>query len=163
MSDNSVSWNDVSPTIEQTEEQFFGEWLGLEQRFGEYGPPGFSEQIKPARFPAIFGHNGEVDVRFTLYRSEDGLLLGIHGCYLDEFDNNIQKPFHFMVHPDHQRQGIGTMMADYLRERFQRENGIDMTFEQSFRGTTYTIPGAGIVNKYVRNAYEQMNNGDTGV
>lgn len=82
------TWENVSPSIEQTQENFFSEWAGIERKFGEFGAPGYSEQTITVRnFAAIFGHSDPVDVRFTLYRGEDGLLLCIHGCYLE---NGIQ-------------------------------------------------------------------------
>jgi hypothetical protein len=162
MSDEIISWNNVSPSIEQTQESFFGEWFGLEQKFGEFGSPGFSEQTLPARFPGIFGHNNTVNVRFTLFRGDDGQLLCVHGCYIDEYDNNLQKPFIWNVHPDHQRQGIGTMMANFIRARYIRENGTEFTFEQSLRDVTYTLPSANFTNKFVGNAYRQINDQNAG-
>ena len=162
MSDEIMSWNDVSPSIEQTQENFFGEWASFERKFGEFGSPGFTEQMFPARFPGIFGHNNTVNVRFTLFRGDDGQLLCVHGCYIDEYDNNLQKPFIWSVHPDHQRQGLGTMMADFVAARYKRENGTEFTFEQSLRNVTYTLPSANFANKYVKNAYNRINNTNTG-
>lgn len=150
MSDNSNVWENVSPTIEQTQENFFSEWVGIEKKFGEFGEPGFSEQTITVRnFAGIFGHNDPVDVRFTLYRGDDGLLLCIHGCYIE---NGTQKPFVFNVHPDHQRQGIGTIMANFIIARFEEENSKPFTYNDSWHGVTYTLPSANFANKYATNA-----------
>jgi GNAT superfamily N-acetyltransferase len=152
MSNQNSSWENVTPSYEQTEENFFQEWAFFEQKFGEFGEPGFSEQTLPARFPGIFGHNDSVDVRFTLYRGEGGELLGVHGCYID---NGIQKPFIINVHPDHQRQGIGTLMADYIIARYKDENNSEFTYEESWRNVIYTQPSANFANKYATNVYSQ--------
>lgn len=154
MSNASAPWQEVSSSIERTEENFFQEWFSLEQKFGEFGTPGFSEQTLPARFPGIFGHNNTVNVRFTLYRGEDGLLLCVHGCYIED---GIQKPFIFNVHPDHQRQGIGTMVANYIITRFEEEKNSEFNYEDSWRNVTYTEPSANFVNKYAKWAYDQKN------
>lgn len=148
MSDNSSTWQDVSAGYEQTQEGFFQEWAFFEQKFGEFGNPGFSEQILPGRFPGIIGHNNEVNIRFTLYRGEDGQLLCVHGCYIED---GIQKPFIFHVHPDCQRQGIGTTVANYIISRFEQENNSEFTYEQSWRNVVYTQPSANFANKYAKN------------
>jgi len=158
MSNENLSWENVTSNYETTEEQFFNEWAFFEQKFGEFGTPGFSERTLPARFPSIFGHNDSVNVRFTLYRAEDGQLLFVHGCYIDENDNNLQKPFVWNAHPDHQRQGLGTMMANHIKARYEQENNQDFTYEQSLRNTAYNTAGANFANKYVNNVYEQKNN-----
>jgi hypothetical protein len=158
MSDNSSTWQDVSAGYEQTQEGFFQEWAFFEQKFGEFGEPGFTEQTHPARFPGIFGHNDSVDVRFTLYRGEDGQLLFVHGCYIDVNDNNLQKPFVWNAHPDYQRQGIGTMVANYIKSRYEQENGTEFTYSESLSGTKYNAAGANFANKFVNNAYSEKNN-----
>ncbi len=152
MSNLNTSWENATPSYEQTEENFFQEWAFFEQKFGEFGEPGFAEQTHPARFPGIFGHNNSVDVRFTTYRGEDGQLLCVHGCYID---NGIQKPFIMNVHPDHQRQGIGTAVTDFIIARYKDENQSEFTYEESWRNVVYTQPSANFVNKYANNVYSQ--------
>ena len=147
------AWENVSPSIEQTQENFFSEWSGIERKFGEFGAPGYSEQTITVRnFAAIFGHSDPVDVRFTLYRGEDGLLLCIHGCYLE---NGIQKPFIYNVHPDQQRQGIGTTVAQYIIARYEQEFGKPFSYTDSWQSVTYTLPSANFANKYATNALSQ--------
>lgn len=148
MATENTEWENVSPVIERTQEDFFGEWAALEQKFGELGAPGYSEQVIPVRFFDIFGHNDFVNIRFTLLRGDDGGLLCVHGCYIKE---GVQKPFLFNVHPDHQRQGIGTMVADYIIARFESENNKQFTYKESWGSDViYTPPSANFVNKYVQ-------------
>ena len=148
MTTENSTWENVSPSIEQTQENFFSEWAGIEGKFGEVGPTGYSEQTITVRnFAAIFGHNDPVDVRFTSYRNEDGVLLCIHGCYLED---GIQKPFVYNVHPDHQRQGIGTMVAKHIIARYEQEFGKPFSYTDSWQNVTYTLPSANFVNKYIQ-------------
>jgi hypothetical protein len=122
-------WENLNPTFEQTEERYFETWVKFEERFGEFGTPGFSEQTAPVKSPGLFGHDNYQDVRYTFYRGEQGELLFISGRYYDESD--IRHPFVYMSHPDHQRQGLGTKMALYLEEQFIAEEGHKYGFNES--------------------------------
>lgn len=113
-------WTDLTATFDQTEEMFFEGWDAFERRFGEYGTPGFTELVAPAK-STMFGHNDYQDVYYIFYRGEDGKLLFISGRFYDE--SNKRKPFIFMAHPDHQRQGLGTKMLNYIEENFIAEEG----------------------------------------
>lgn len=155
MSDQNTFWVGVSSNFEQPEEAYFREWAFLEQKFGEFGTPGFTEETHPGRFPGIFNHNDDVNIRFTLYRDENGKLIFVHGCYLDKNDNNTQKPFLWNSHPDYQRQGLGTMMANYVIERFKKENNKDFTYEKSLKDTIYNTASANFTNKFVNNIFNQ--------
>jgi GNAT superfamily N-acetyltransferase len=155
MSNVNQSWQEVSSGYEQPEEEYFREWIFFEQKFGEFGTPGFTELIVPARFPDIFGHNDNHDVRFTLYRGEDGLLLFVHGCWINE--DNVQKPFIWNAHPEYRRQGIGTMMANYIIERYKTENGEDFPYQESIQnGKKFNAATANFANKFIPNI--QANN-----
>jgi len=143
------SWQDLLPTLERTEESFFTTWSFFEGKFGEFGTPGFSKEVHPARFPHIFGHNNEINVDTFLYRGEDGKLLCVVAIYFNE-EQNIYKPFIFDVHPDHQRQGIGTKVADYILEQLENEEGVDFDYTTSWSDTTVTLASANFANKYVK-------------
>jgi|688.fasta_scaffold153279_4 GNAT superfamily N-acetyltransferase len=149
MINKNTSWQDLLPTFERTEESFFNTWDFFEGKFGEFGTPGFSEQILPARFPHIFGHNDELNVKVTLYRGEDGQLLCVVARYFNE-ENNIEKPFIFDVHPDYQRQGIGTKVADYVFEQIKDEAGEDFDYPKSWENIDLTLASANFANKYVK-------------
>lgn len=158
MNNKNFSWQDLTSSIELSQETVFGEWFAFEQKFGEKGEPGFTEQTIPVKSPGIFGHNYQVDVRFTLFRAEDGSLLCVHGCYIDQMDQNTQKPFIFHVHPDHQRQGVGTAVANYVIQRYEMENNKNFNYEKSWRNIQYTDPSANFANKYVNNIFIQNQN-----
>lgn len=117
---NSPLWETVKPTKpnHEPEVQFLG-WLGWEDRFGEYGEPGFSRFVRPTVASEFFGHGEPVDLTFTLYRGEDGLLLGIHAVYINE--EGMNRVFMMSVHPDHRRKGIATKMAKHLEQIFIQE------------------------------------------
>lgn len=119
---NNQVWQPLEPTKpnHDPEVQFLG-WLGWEDRFGEYGEPGFSRFTRPTVASEFFGHSNPVDLEFTLYRGEDGLLLGIHAIYID--DDGIQRNFIMTVHPDHRRKGIATKMAQHIERLFVAEKG----------------------------------------
>jgi GNAT superfamily N-acetyltransferase len=151
MSEERV-WEDVSPG---RDDLGFQDWLTWETAFGEFGEPGYSEKVVGIGAAHIFGHTSHVDVRFTLLRNYDGLLVCVHGCYID---NDIQKPFALLVHPDHQRQGIGTMVMDYVRERFEVERGHEFTYEESLRNNEFTTSTAAFANKYIKNIYSKESN-----
>jgi GNAT superfamily N-acetyltransferase len=124
-------WTDLTATFDQTEEMFFEGWDAFEGRFGEYGTPGFTELVAPAK-SNMFGHNEYQDVHYIFYRAEDGKLLFISGAYYDQSD--IRHPFIFMAHPDHRRQGLGTKMALYIEQKFIAEEASKYGFtDEEFR------------------------------
>lgn len=150
MNGENLSWENLVPNLEQTQESFFSTWAFFEGRFGEFGTPGFSKQTLPVRYPSIFGHNDEVNVKFTLYRGEEGQLLCVSGRYFNEA-NNIEKPFYLGVHPDYQRQGIATMVADYVIAEIEEENQTKLDYKKSWQNIDLTLASANFANKYVRN------------
>lgn len=149
-------WINLSPTYEQTEENYFENWDKFERKFGELGTPGFTEQTHSAK-STLFGHNNNVDIRYTLYRNEEGKLLFISGRYYDE--SNIRHPFVYMVHPDHQRQGLGTKMAVYLEEQFIAEEG----HKYGFTETEFTeMPRSQRASIVVSGIYQNAKSSDAG-
>lgn len=149
MINKNPSWQDLSSNLERSEESFFAAWNHFEAKFGEFGTPGFSKELHPAKFPHIFGHNNEITVETFLYRGEDGRLLCVVARYFNE-ELNIDKPFIFDVHPDYQRQGIGTKVADYILEQVENEHGADFDYPKSWGNLDLTEPSANFANKYVQ-------------
>lgn len=145
-------WDDMEPALTDDEINM-GYWDQVVNRYPS-GDPGFSEMIVQTQADR-FGHTDVVDVRYTFYRSETGELLAFNMSFIN--GEGYQKPFGLMVHPDHRRQGIGTLMVDYVRERFMNENGVDMDAEIAFRGERLTQASANFVNKYVNEDYEKRN------
>ena len=109
---NSPTWQSVEATkpTPAMQDQFAG-WLGWEDKFGEYGQPGFQTLNLAVTNTEFFGHNNPVDLEFHLLRGEDGLLLCINANYFDE--TGMIKPFIMRVHPDHQRKGIAKKVTEY--------------------------------------------------
>ena len=145
-------WENHSADVADVAE---GLWDQLEASWGKYGTPGFTEETRQVHAPGFFGTNEKVDVRFLAYRAEDGELLGLQGCYNDA--NGDQKNFAFMVNPNHRRKGIGTILVNYVRERYMRERGIDMDADVTFSNVLKTQSGATFVNKYVNDDYAKRN------
>jgi GNAT superfamily N-acetyltransferase len=153
MSDtNSSPWQNIEGTHPDVG---FNDWFVMENRWGEFGEPGFTQTIHPMTAPHMTGVEGQVSAKWTFYRGDDGSLLGVHACHIV---NGEQKPIFLMVHPDHQRQGIGTMIADYVITQYETERGKKFPYNEIW-GTLpadfYTAPSANFVNKYANNANGQ--------
>ena len=147
VSSKHIEWENISGNVEMSEETFFDQWMSLEQLFGEFGQPGYSEKIITGS-GGFFGDGNRVDVRYTLWRNESGKLLCVHGYYMKD---GIHIGITFKVHPDHQRQGIGTKMLLHVRDRHERETGETFTYNESLQGATMTAPVAAVINKVIAN------------
>jgi GNAT superfamily N-acetyltransferase len=153
MTENKKVWNDILPTVETPT---FGEWLAMENLFGEFGEPGLTQSVRPVISLSFFGHLDSVDVKFTIYRGADGELLCVHGKYVDE--ENLVRPFILMVHPDHQGQGIGTMVVEFLLKEHEEERGYRYTWEETYSKQNRVTPaGATFINKWANSVYEKEN------
>ena len=153
MSDNSNRvWQDLIGTHEELS---FGDWAAMEHVHGEFGEPGFTQTIRSMTAPHMTGTQGSVEATWTLYRGDNGALLGAHACHIVD---GVQKPILLLVHPDHQRQGIGTMMSNYIISKYEEKHGTDFSYDKSW-GTMspsfITAPTANFVNKYVKIVYEK--------
>lgn len=154
MDASKKTWTKLTANIELSEEQFFNEWFALETKFGEYGPPGITETYTNSRFPSINTIDNTADIRWTLYRAEDGKLVGLYGCYMNR--DNLEQAFNIMIHPDYQRQGIATRIIEHNIERHKREQGKQVDFEKVIPQTNrVTGPGVEFANKLVQNVYDQ--------
>lgn len=126
-------------------------WSDLEGRFSKFGVPGFSQTTMLIRAPHMLGHNLEQDVKVDLYRGNDGQLLCIYISYVE---NEIVKPFILIVHPDHQRQGIATMVINHSREQYAAEKGHQYNIEEGLININDMRPSQAIanwLNKYIEN------------
>lgn len=133
-------WDRINTTAPDTT---FEEWAWIEKRFGEFGEPGFAQEIYPAKSPA-FGESGQADVTITTYRGEDGALLGIYGTYPV---NGYGKPYMLNVHPDFQRMGIATSLINRTLEA--RTTPYD--FNEGLDGIKCTSAGFQFTQKFVTN------------
>jgi GNAT superfamily N-acetyltransferase len=151
MNDTSADtpWTEMRATIS---DQGFEQWAFFEQRFGEFGEPGFTHGVFPATAPHITGTTSQVDVRIYFYRGEDGALLGLYGWYEDD---GIEKPFFLYIHPDHQRMGIATKLIDYRRARYVEEKGQEYNFADGMTELKVTTAAASFGERYVKSVYSK--------
>ena len=152
---NDEQWVDILPI---TEIDYFQDWLTMESFLGEYGDPGFNQiRYENARFKSI--ENGEPwPITFTTYRGEDGQLLGMHSFYINK--QGMQQPFVFMVHPDHQRKGIGTIITNYIMEQYRERNGHEYPYAANWKNVESTESAANFMNKYAKQKIQEKNTTD---
>ena len=113
-------------------------WDTFQRMFGKLGEPGYAETEKPLQAKHLFFHDEVVNVVWNTLRGEDGLLLCVHGTYIDK--NGIRKELLFFVNPNHQRQGIGTQMINYLLAKYAEEVGDDYVIGEHFMPNTPISP-----------------------
>ena len=145
-------WSDFAANIDSFSMEF---WEFAENNWGVIGDPGFSETTASIVAPHILEKNFPVNVRFTLFRNEEGKLITLHGCYID--DSGEQRPFVLVVHPDYQRAGMGSMMIDFIMTRYMNERGYYFDPHVSVKDTLLTAPVASFVNKYFKNEFNRRN------
>lgn len=145
-------WEDISENVPDQNENI---WEKLVNLFGISGEPGFSEKMLNATFPNIFGHQNPVPIRWTIYREETGEMVAAHGCYIGEDEE--QHPFLLIVHQDHRRKGLGTMMANFAKDRYADERGKEGDGATVFKDVKATVAGAQFLNKYVNAVYNERN------
>jgi GNAT superfamily N-acetyltransferase len=138
-------WVDIVSNFEMN---YFKDWNMMEVLFGELGEPGFSEKVMALQWPTI---NPEylMDYTFTQYRDEDGLLVGVFANYIID---GVLIPFILIVHPDYQRTGIGTLLADFVIHAFEEKYSKTFLFHESWNNLPIvTEQAANWANKYVKN------------
>lgn len=106
---------------------------------------GYSQQTRPVRASIFNEGKDDVDVRFSLFRNAEGVLICFVASYIVD---GIQKPWLFMTHPDHQRQGHGTRLADYITNQRAEEISDAFPFAQAWGDVTMTAASASFANKY---------------
>jgi GNAT superfamily N-acetyltransferase len=152
MTDMNEKWDE---TITIKDVDHFADWSNTEAIFGESGEPGFSQKIYGLRWAPIDPDN-VVQCTFTTYRSDDGKLLCVHGCY-DK--NGVQTPFLFYVHPDHMRMGIGTKMADFIVKKYLENRGEHMPYDKNWKGAEVSDAALSFMKKYSNNELLKRTNG----
>lgn len=146
---DNTTWDaDVAANFDYgNETEYFQEWLAIEALCdGKNTSPGFYEWHGFATLPGITPGAEEgrsYPIRWTTYRAEDGTLLVVHCCFVDP--QGVQKPVTLFTHPEHQRQGHGKVMLEYLKERYVRETG-KLNPNESWKEARITTPGAGFLN-----------------
>lgn len=166
---NANQNNTWEPKVPTENDSTFNDWLNWENRFGEYGTPGYEKFTLPIRAPKVFGTDSTVDLNFTLLRGDDGLLLALHASYFDA--DGIRHPFMLTVHPDHRGKGIATQVSLHLEEEFvatqahkygmtpaefaamPRAERAALVVPDIYKDTTTNSAGAGFLNNLVDKFY----------
>jgi GNAT superfamily N-acetyltransferase len=164
-----MSLENLNITVNESEDFAILEWPFLERRFDKVGTPGFTQVVSPVKAPHIFKQDSPVDVIFTTYRDENGLLIGVHGFYYDK--SNIRHPLIITVHPDHRGKGIATQLALYLEQQFIAQEGhkygftpeqfatmprsqrAEIVVPDMYKNMTTNPAGAGFLNNIVDQFY----------
>jgi GNAT superfamily N-acetyltransferase len=113
--------NNIWQPREVTEAEYtFEGWFNWENKFGEFGTPGYNDFTEDMKIPNVFGDDIPRQVSFTLYRQDsDGLLLAVVLRYYT--DEGVRKPLLMLVHPDHRGKGIATQVILRNEEKFINE------------------------------------------
>lgn len=141
-------WSDVTPANDdETIEQHTITWGYQVQAFGEIDltKVGYSQQSRSVVSTHFGDGQTQVDVRFTLFRNEDGLLISLVASYLE---GDVQKAWYLLTHPDHLRQGHATRLADYVIAQREQEIGEDFPYAAAWGDIPMSNASASFVNKY---------------
>lgn len=118
----STEFPAVFSNFEMTPEEGYQMWLSFEGKFeSKDQSPGFFTWDSHASVLGTTPGDGQWPVRWTTYRREDGKLLGMF-CTFNDLDN-AHHTLYIHVHPDHQRQGIGRILTDFIYQRYETERG----------------------------------------
>jgi GNAT superfamily N-acetyltransferase len=162
---NNTVWESKFPTEPDNN---INDWFSWQNRFKEFGTPGYEKVTFPVK---VSNTDLPIDVTFTTYRNEDGILLAVHGCYYDE--SNIRHPFLMTVHPNHRGKGIATQVALHLEQEFIAQEGPKYGFTPEefaampraeraalvvpdmYKATLVNNAGAGFLNNLVDQFYNK--------
>jgi GNAT superfamily N-acetyltransferase len=145
-------WEDLSANYEI---DYFHDWLSLENFLGESDKPGFENITRTMRWPKI-NEGLPLPLTFSCYRGEDGSLLAVFANYMM---NDTIKPFILIVHPDHQRTGLGTLLANHVVTEYEITYDRQFPYKESWGDSPASESGANWANKYVRTEYQKQNTG----
>ncbi|MBM3454546.1 MAG: hypothetical protein FJX80_05290 [Bacteroidetes bacterium] len=149
------SWTHLEgPTSVEADDNSDSAWPILLMKFGESGEPGFDDSVTSlVRSPGAFGHNNSVMVNWTTYRSETGELLAIHANYaIDEsdpdFDKIKERPYMLMVNPSHRRKGIGSIVGQFVYDRYVDKHGGPPNTDALYHDVPMSTIGAAWLNDF---------------
>ena len=156
MSNSEEIW---TPTRITEPEYTFEGWFNWEQKFGEFGTPGYHDLEEFLKIPGAFGDETPRKVYFTLYRRpEDCLLLSVYARYAD--DAGIRHPLLMLVHPDHRGKGIATQVILRNDAEFLDERGISFGYApEEFRAMSRAERAAATVPTMLDVSFNQAGAG----
>ena len=137
-------WQDIRP---KREVDYFRDWYNLEIFLGRIGEPGFGNVSRLMTF-SIENPDTPIMYIFTYYRGEDGSLLGVFVNYIAD---DILKPFALYTHPDNQRKGIATILADFVIKKYEQDYDKKFSYSKSWGDVVTTESAANWANRYVKN------------
>lgn len=152
------AWSDIVPSV--GEELITTLWDDMVNLFGEIdiNNKGYSQQIKEVRSSKWGNSQTTKSVRYTLFRDENGYLICLHAGYLDE--SGVQRPWFIVTHPNHQRQGHATRLADFIVSQREEEIGENFPYQDAWANIEMTPASSGFANKYAKS---KLASGDTNV
>jgi hypothetical protein len=142
------AWSDIVPLV--SEELVATLWDDMVNLFGEIDPnnKGYSQRAKEVRSPKWGNSETIKPVRFTLFRDDNGYLICLHAGYADE--TGVQRPWFIITHPNYQRQGYATRLADFIISQREEEIGQGFPYQDAWTNIEMTPASAGFANKYAK-------------
>lgn len=140
------NWTDIIGTLD---DEPVDTWNSLEQALGaiDLEAIGYSYKTTPIKSVAFNEGNDYVNMRFYMFRDDEGALICFCASYIVD---GLQKPWLIMTHPDYQRQGYGTRLADYITNHRAEETASSFQYTQAWGDVTMTASSASFANKYAK-------------
>jgi GNAT superfamily N-acetyltransferase len=140
------SWSDVVPVLDDEPVE---SWNTFKTVFGEIDLTaiGYSQQPRTIRAAVFNEGKDEINMRFSLFRNDEGVLICVHASYIVD---GIQKPYLLLTHPDYQRQGYGTRLAEYVVNQRSEEISDAFPYAQAWGDVTMTSASASFANKFAK-------------
>lgn len=142
------AWSDIAPIV--SEELVETLWDDMVNIFDEIdlNDKGYSQRIKEVRSPKWGNSETIKSVRYTLFRDDNGYLICLHAGYVDE--TGVQRPWFIVTHPNYQRQGYATRLADFITSQREEEIGQGFPYQDAWTNIEMTPASAGFANKYAK-------------
>jgi len=142
------AWSDIVPVV--NEELVTTLWNDMVNLFGEIdvNNKGYSQQTKETRSSKWGSPETIKPVRYTLFRDDNGYLICLHAGYIDE--TGVQHPWFIITHPNYQRQGYATRLADFITSQREEEINKSFPYKDAWGNIEMTPASAAFANKYAK-------------
>lgn len=140
------SWTDI---ISVLDDEPIESWNTFKTILGEvdFTAIGYSQQTRIVRAVVFNEGKDEINMRFSLFRNDEGVLICFHASYIVD---GLQKPWLLMTNPDYQRQGHGTRLAEYIINQRSEEISDAFPYAQAWGDVTMTAASASFANKFAK-------------